>query len=178
MISKRLVLVDSTRAGKRIPDALSKTVPIWCSVLNRAMLLAQPERKADWDVELYCPPGAVSEQERSQITSRIDGWAQALVVSLSSCSCARGVFSCIDVLAMVRNPHIRYPTSPSPCALCGSPRLPRCSPSFLSLSKRSTCQSSACPPQSKCTTASSAARTGFRTCRDRAMTTSSGAWYV
>ena len=156
MIPRRLVLVDSTRAGKRIPDALSKTVPIWCSVLNRAMLFAHPGKKADWDVELYCPPGAVSEQERSQITSRIDGWAQALAVSLSS-YCPRGVFSCIDVLAMVRNLHIRCPTSPSPCALCGSPRLPRYSPSFLSPSKRSICQSSACPPQSKCTMEWSAA---------------------
>ena len=34
--SARLILVDSTRAGKRLPDALSKTVPIWCAVINRA----------------------------------------------------------------------------------------------------------------------------------------------
>ncbi|KAI0690919.1 initiator tRNA phosphoribosyl transferase [Cerioporus squamosus] len=57
-----LVLVDSTRAGKRIPDALSKTVPIWCAVINRAMLLVYPEKAKEegWDVELYCPPGAKS----------------------------------------------------------------------------------------------------------------------
>ena len=30
------ILVDSTRRGKRYPDALAKTVPIWCAVLNRA----------------------------------------------------------------------------------------------------------------------------------------------
>ncbi|TBU58239.1 initiator tRNA phosphoribosyl transferase [Dichomitus squalens] len=75
-----LVLVDSTRAGKRIPDALSKTVPIWCAVLNRAMLIAHSKTK-EWDVELYCPPGAVSEQERSQIVPLLDGWAQTLVTS-------------------------------------------------------------------------------------------------
>ncbi|TBU31058.1 initiator tRNA phosphoribosyl transferase [Dichomitus squalens] len=75
-----IVLVDSTRAGKRIPDALSKTVPIWCAVLNRAMLIAHSKTK-DWDVELYCPPGTVSEQERSQIVLLLDGWAQALVKS-------------------------------------------------------------------------------------------------
>lgn len=79
--AQRLVLVDSTRAGKRIPDALSKTVPIWCAVINRAMVLLHPEKK-DWDIELYCPPGAVSEQERSQITPRLDGWARAFVVSV------------------------------------------------------------------------------------------------
>ncbi|KAM5543053.1 hypothetical protein V8D89_003437 [Ganoderma adspersum] len=75
-----LVLVDSTRAGKRIPDALSKTVPIWCAVINRAMVLLHPE-KEHWDVELYCPPGMVSEQERSQIIPRLDGWARGLVTS-------------------------------------------------------------------------------------------------
>ena len=79
-----LVLVDSTRAGKRIPDALSKTVPIWCAVINRATLLVHPEKAKEesWDVELYCPPGAVSEQERSQIKARLDGWARDLSVSL------------------------------------------------------------------------------------------------
>ncbi|TBU21232.1 initiator tRNA phosphoribosyl transferase-domain-containing protein [Dichomitus squalens] len=74
------LLVDSTRAGKRTPDALSKTVPIECAVLNRAMLIAHSKTK-DWDVELYCPPGAVSEQERSQIVPLLDGWAKALVTS-------------------------------------------------------------------------------------------------
>lgn len=81
--AQRLVLVDSTREGKRIPDALSKTVPIWCAVLNRAMVLLHP-KKNEWDLELYCPPGAVSEQERSQIVPRLDGWARALVVSVLS----------------------------------------------------------------------------------------------
>lgn len=32
-----LVLVDSTRKGKLMPDALSKTVPMWCAVLNYIM---------------------------------------------------------------------------------------------------------------------------------------------
>ncbi|TFK84242.1 initiator tRNA phosphoribosyl transferase [Polyporus arcularius HHB13444] len=75
-----LVLVDSTRAGKRIPDALSKTIPIWCAVINRATLLVYPEKAKEeaWDVELYCPPGAVSEQERSQIKARLYGWAEDL----------------------------------------------------------------------------------------------------
>ena len=31
------VLVDSTRGGKRIPDAFSKTVPLWACVLNTAV---------------------------------------------------------------------------------------------------------------------------------------------
>lgn len=34
---RNLVLVDSTRKGKLIPDALLKTVPIWCAVLSYIM---------------------------------------------------------------------------------------------------------------------------------------------
>ena len=88
------ILVDSTRAGKRIPDALSKTVPIWCAVINRAMVLRHPEKTEGWDTELYCPPGAVSEQERTQIEKRLDGWARDLVVSsVFACTSGHGILS-------------------------------------------------------------------------------------
>ena len=30
-------IVDSTRKGKRFPDSMSKTIPIWTCVLNRAI---------------------------------------------------------------------------------------------------------------------------------------------
>ncbi|KAG6891019.1 hypothetical protein C0992_010992 [Termitomyces sp. T32_za158] len=73
------LLVDSTRAGKRIPDALSKTVPIWCAVVNRA--IARRRSKLDrgsWDTALYTPPGVVSAQEHHQIELKIDAWADAL----------------------------------------------------------------------------------------------------
>ena len=33
-----VVIVDATQQGKRYPDALAKTVPLWCNVLNRALL--------------------------------------------------------------------------------------------------------------------------------------------
>ncbi|KAJ7503115.1 initiator tRNA phosphoribosyl transferase [Mycena galericulata] len=75
-----MILVDSTRAGKRIPDALSKTVPIWCAVVNRAVLQVFPEKNA-WDTNLYTPPGAVSSQEHAQIEQRLDAWASALANS-------------------------------------------------------------------------------------------------
>jgi tRNA A64-2'-O-ribosylphosphate transferase len=77
----RLVLVDSTRAGKRIPDAFSKTVPIWCAVINRAVARVSPSTVPDdWDIGLYTPPQVVSTQEHAQIEARLDGWANALVV--------------------------------------------------------------------------------------------------
>ncbi|KAI2473847.1 initiator tRNA phosphoribosyl transferase [Annulohypoxylon bovei var. microspora] len=60
------IIVDSTRRGKRMPDALSKTVPIWCCVLNHVLF---PETVAFH--ELYTPPNAVSESEHTQIESRI-----------------------------------------------------------------------------------------------------------
>jgi hypothetical protein len=31
------IIVDATRRGKRYPDSLSKTIPIWCCVVNRAL---------------------------------------------------------------------------------------------------------------------------------------------
>jgi hypothetical protein len=36
-----LMLVDATRVGKCTPDSFSKTVPIWCCVLNRVMARAR-----------------------------------------------------------------------------------------------------------------------------------------
>jgi tRNA A64-2'-O-ribosylphosphate transferase len=75
------MLVDSTRAGKRIPDALSKTIPIWCAVINRAVARRFSDAlDSNWDNALYTPPGAVSSQEHHQIESLLDNWAEALVV--------------------------------------------------------------------------------------------------
>ncbi|KAG1739096.1 tRNA A64-2'-O-ribosylphosphate transferase, partial [Suillus paluster] len=77
-----LLLVDSTRAGKRMPDALSKTVPIWCAVINRAVLKTTPDIDASiWNTKLYTPPGVVSAQEHDQIEKKLDGWADDLVAS-------------------------------------------------------------------------------------------------
>ncbi|KAJ7072815.1 initiator tRNA phosphoribosyl transferase [Mycena amicta] len=78
---KGLILVDSTRAGKRLPDALSKTVPIWCAVVNRAVLIrrsASPD--IVWDTSLHTPL-SIPPQEAAQISSHIEGWAQALASS-------------------------------------------------------------------------------------------------
>lgn len=76
-----LILVDSTRAGKRMPDAFSKTVPIWCSVINRALALKHPCSFDGWDTALYTPPGVVSTQEHCQIETKLDEWAAELAAS-------------------------------------------------------------------------------------------------
>lgn len=64
-----------------MPDALSKTIPIWCAVINRAVAKRRGEQSDEWDTELYVPPKVVSGTERSQIEARIDGWAEAVLVS-------------------------------------------------------------------------------------------------
>ncbi|KAJ5176718.1 uncharacterized protein N7482_002595 [Penicillium canariense] len=67
------VIVDSTRRGKLMPDALSKTIPIWCAVLNRALF---PTQTAHHAVQL--PPNYLGKSEESQIESRIDGFVHSL----------------------------------------------------------------------------------------------------
>ncbi|KXX80916.1 hypothetical protein MMYC01_203547 [Madurella mycetomatis] len=63
------IIVDSTRRGKRMPDALSKTVPTWCSVLNRVIFPDLASSHA-----LVTPAGAVSASEASQIEARLPGF--------------------------------------------------------------------------------------------------------
>lgn len=64
-----------------MPDALSKTVPIWCAVINRALAKNLSKQLIDgWDKNLYTPPQVVSAQEHAQIEARLDHWADALAV--------------------------------------------------------------------------------------------------
>lgn len=86
----RVMIVDSTRSGKRFPDSLTKTVPIWCCVINRALASCAAEEAAKsggpvrahssnspaWD-ELVLPPW-LSPSEEAQIEEQIDKWVTAL----------------------------------------------------------------------------------------------------
>jgi tRNA A64-2'-O-ribosylphosphate transferase len=76
-----VILVDSTRRGKRMPDALSKTVPIWCAVINRAIAKRRKLEQMEWSSELYTPPNVVPGSEKAQIEETLDAWAEALEVS-------------------------------------------------------------------------------------------------
>ncbi|KAI1266733.1 initiator tRNA phosphoribosyl transferase [Xylariaceae sp. FL1019] len=67
------IIVDSTRRGKQMPDALSKTVPIWCCVINRALFPDHVQCH-----KLYAPPSVVSSSEHSQIESRIPDFVTSL----------------------------------------------------------------------------------------------------
>ena len=67
------IIVDSTRRGKTIPDALAKTVPIWVGVVNRVLF---PEERWRHTWEVRVPGVGVGESERSQIEGRVEGWCE------------------------------------------------------------------------------------------------------
>ncbi|KIW20376.1 hypothetical protein PV08_00951 [Exophiala spinifera] len=69
------VVVDSTRRGKNLPDAFSKTVPIWVSVVNRTLF---PELTVTHILQLPPAPNDLGQSEASQIESRLDAFAKAL----------------------------------------------------------------------------------------------------
>lgn len=62
------IVVDSTRRGKVAPDALSKTIPIWCAVMNKIM-----DPTTSYDEELVVDPVCVSDLERSMILEALEG---------------------------------------------------------------------------------------------------------
>eukprot|EP00055_Hartaetosiga_balthica_P013428 m.68809 g.68809 ORF g.68809 m.68809 type:complete len:508 (+) comp8258_c3_seq1:62-1585(+) len=94
------LLVDSTKKGRTLPDSYSRTIPIWCAVINRvactlkgikirdkyleqgmiSVLMendtnaCEKESNGDdvWDCTLYCPPTTVPEQEYDQIHSILE----------------------------------------------------------------------------------------------------------
>jgi len=76
-----------------MPDALSKTVPIWCSVLNRAV-----SDEDEWKT-LEFPAESVPPQEASSIRALFPSFLRslevmALYLSLTSgCQCNRNFYS-------------------------------------------------------------------------------------
>ncbi|KJY02118.1 tRNA a64-2'-o-ribosylphosphate transferase like protein [Zymoseptoria brevis] len=61
------IIVDSTRRGKSMPDALSKTVPIWTTILNRLLFPHKPGCH-----NLQTPMDVVSGSEHAQMELRLD----------------------------------------------------------------------------------------------------------
>eukprot|EP00978_Attheya_sp_CCMP212_P028227 scaffold96961_cov52-Attheya_sp.AAC.3 len=83
--SSGCLVVDATRR-KRMPDAFSRTIPIWAAVFNRAVshyrheMGLVEESNYFWDTRLHTPP-CVSEQERDQIEERLPELLQTLLDS-------------------------------------------------------------------------------------------------
>jgi len=83
--SKGCLIVDATRRGKSMPDSLSKTIPIWCCVVNRAVDtfrqregLSQP---LEWDTQLYTSPKVTPPQEKAAIEELVDSFVDTLLRS-------------------------------------------------------------------------------------------------
>lgn len=78
------IIVDATRRGKKFPDALSKTVPIWAAVVNTCVLLYQMDHNLplmEDSLDYLCLPDWIPDQEKSEIEKRIDPWATQLLES-------------------------------------------------------------------------------------------------
>lgn len=88
-----------------MPDALSKTIPTWCCVMNRAVFGVE---KAKEETKLFTPPQAVGESEHAQMEKRIDGFVQQFLV------CFLRLLKCWDVVADRTKGHLQtqHPTSP------------------------------------------------------------------
>ncbi|KAM0249074.1 hypothetical protein ACHAP5_003014 [Fusarium lateritium] len=67
-----IIIVDSTRRGKRMPDALSSTIPIWCTVLNLILLPSHPS-----SANLYLP-AHLPATTHSQISALIPEFVASL----------------------------------------------------------------------------------------------------
>ncbi|KAL8239882.1 hypothetical protein R6Q59_016449 [Mikania micrantha] len=97
------MIVDSTRKGKRFPDSMSKTIPIWTCVLNRAILnyrnkmngINKPkegctssaqscgtalQESHEWDPSLHLPLW-VPDTEKIRIDSKLNEWVKVLETS-------------------------------------------------------------------------------------------------
>ncbi|XP_047337736.1 uncharacterized protein C3F10.06c isoform X2 [Impatiens glandulifera] len=80
------MIVDSTRKGKRFPDSMSKTIPIWTCVLNRAIMNYRKRYEAtenissNWDCSLHLPLW-VSKTEKASIEDRLERWTEQLEAS-------------------------------------------------------------------------------------------------
>nr|AKM76557.1 initiator tRNA phosphoribosyl transferase family protein [Pelargonium x hortorum] len=104
------IIVDSTRKGKRFPDSMSKTIPIWTCVFNRAIANHRSrmqdhdklmegvnshnhesetcdqhventrQASCEWDSSLHMPLW-VSKTEKASIEERLEGWTKELEAS-------------------------------------------------------------------------------------------------
>lgn len=81
-----IMIIDSTRRGKRFPDSLTKTIPIWCCVVNRAVQRHRTQHQCaeksheSWDTDLNVPLW-IPEMEKLQIEQRIDAFVDKFVQS-------------------------------------------------------------------------------------------------
>ena len=71
------IIVDATRRGKCFPDSMSKTIPQWAAVMNRAVgqLRGAAAKRSE---EVHLPPW-VPQTEQQQIDQRLEQWTDELL---------------------------------------------------------------------------------------------------
>jgi tRNA A64-2'-O-ribosylphosphate transferase len=65
------IVVDAS-ANKEMPDSFSRTIPIWCAVLNKIAERYRNEiglSKEPWNCDLFTPSSVISEAEQHRIES-------------------------------------------------------------------------------------------------------------
>ena len=62
-----------------MPDALAKTIPIWCAVINRLLFADIPTV-----CELFTPKNVVGASEHSQIEARLELFIDEAKVTVNS----------------------------------------------------------------------------------------------
>ncbi|KAI8051944.1 tRNA A64-2'-O-ribosylphosphate transferase [Syncephalis plumigaleata] len=89
------LIVDSTRGGKRIPDALSKTIPIWCATINQVIFAPQLQQDTSHNTPnntsvdeisndtlrehcIFYSTIMITRSEHDQINQRIPGFVNRL----------------------------------------------------------------------------------------------------
>jgi hypothetical protein len=77
--SRGALLVDATRAGKRFPDALTRTVPLWAAVINATLGVGGGSAVGApaGAVHVCCPPW-IPGSERAQVEARAAAFAGSL----------------------------------------------------------------------------------------------------
>lgn len=83
------IIVDSTRRGKSMPDALSKSLPIWIAVWNRMLFPDNPNA-----CQLKTPKDVVPPSEHSQIEVRLDQFLAQLTVGFFTFMSCQASYSC------------------------------------------------------------------------------------
>ncbi|KAE8304117.1 putative tRNA-ribosyltransferase [Giardia duodenalis] len=72
--SKAAVIVDATKAGKRYPDAIKRTIPIWCLVWSTVLSGSNP---SELDLNEFFLP-SITLNERDLILQRAERHASSL----------------------------------------------------------------------------------------------------
>lgn len=85
-----MALVDSTRKGKRFPDSFSRTIPIWATVVNRALYRFRQMKEgkdkptldeipADW--KDLCMPDWIPRTEQFIVATKLEEFCDLLLTT-------------------------------------------------------------------------------------------------